>query len=168
MFDPRSVANAILSAAERRGIAITNLQLQKLLYLAHGVMLRNEGVPLVTENFEAWDYGPVSRSAYHAFKLAGDGPIRFRAKRINPRTREELPLPDDLGSVANDVVDGVVEQFGTWPAGELVELTHSAGSPWTVTIEQSRSKLNIGMIISNDLIQSNFEIDIGQEDSAAA
>ena len=37
---------------------VTNLALQKILYLAHMVHLGRTGRALIDGEFEAWDYGP--------------------------------------------------------------------------------------------------------------
>jgi uncharacterized phage-associated protein len=45
---------------------LSNLQMQKILYLAHMVYMdKNSGEPLVDEDFQAWDYGPVLPSLYY-------------------------------------------------------------------------------------------------------
>jgi|GEM_PF-6636616 len=52
-----SAARAI---CELRDWEVSNLELQKILYIAHMVYLgETDSHPLIKENFEAWDYGPV-------------------------------------------------------------------------------------------------------------
>ena len=92
-YDARSVANLLLDEADRLGIEITNLSLQKLLYFAHGFCLVEDRKPLVNGHFEAWRHGPVHPLAYHAFKDVGRMPISFRADRVDPLTGEKRPLP---------------------------------------------------------------------------
>ncbi|EPZ76727.1 hypothetical protein M798_03280 [Brucella melitensis ADMAS-G1] len=36
-YDPRAIANLMLDEADRSGIQVTNLALQKLLYFAHSI-----------------------------------------------------------------------------------------------------------------------------------
>ena len=55
---------------------MSNLELQKILYLAHMFHLGRTGQPLVFERFEAWDYGPVIPDLYHRVKGFGNGPVR--------------------------------------------------------------------------------------------
>src|SRR5712671_6840917 len=66
--DPRAVANLLLKEARVRGQRVSNLKLQKLLFLCHALYLVRTGRPLVRGSFEAWQYGPVHREAYDAFK----------------------------------------------------------------------------------------------------
>lgn len=54
------------------GWSVSNLQLQKILYISHMYNLGvTEGDPLITDNFEAWDYGPVIPTLYHEVKGFG-------------------------------------------------------------------------------------------------
>ncbi|MDA1024183.1 MAG: DUF4065 domain-containing protein [Proteobacteria bacterium] len=56
--------------------SVTNLKLQKILYIAHMFhMGKNDGAPLVEGEFEAWDYGPVEPSVYKKVKMFGSDPI---------------------------------------------------------------------------------------------
>jgi len=50
-------------------IGLTNLKLNKLVYLAHGYYWGNFETPLITngELPEAWKHGPVYRSVYNTF-----------------------------------------------------------------------------------------------------
>jgi len=62
---------------ERSNWRVTNLAIQKILYLAHmGHMGENGGARLLASQFEAWDYGPVEPNLYHKVKFFGDGPIQ--------------------------------------------------------------------------------------------
>src|SRR4051794_34975608 len=91
--DPRTICNLILDEAHSGGCTLTNLALQKLLYFAHGLHLVETTRPLVAGFFEAWQYGPVHPTAYHAFKAARAAPIQFRATLQDPFTKETVPLP---------------------------------------------------------------------------
>ena len=58
------MAVSALSAGKRlgkhSGWTLSNLAMQKLLYIAHMYHLgMYDATPLVTGHFEAWDYGPV-------------------------------------------------------------------------------------------------------------
>src|ERR1700719_3154100 len=57
-----------------RDWAVSNLEINKILYLGHMAMMgRSDGGSLlVIENFQAWDYGPVLPSVYHRTKAFGD------------------------------------------------------------------------------------------------
>lgn len=69
------VFQAAKKVCELGGWEVTNLKLQKILYLAQMVNLGRYGRRLVDETFEAWDYGPVSPRLYHKTKVFGAGPV---------------------------------------------------------------------------------------------
>lgn len=49
------------------GTEMTNLKLNKLVYFAQAVSLKQYGVPLFSDEIQAWSYGPVEPEVYHAF-----------------------------------------------------------------------------------------------------
>ena len=144
MIDPRIIANAVLDRAAEEGRPVTNLDLQKIIYFLHGHFLRRFHKPLVTGEFEAWPYGPVHRVLYDAFKAYNDTPIEGRATAFDPVRRQvrELPELDDLDVVG--VLDDVLDFYLDMTTGSLVRLTHSAGTPWSRTVEEAENHVNVG------------------------
>src|SRR3569623_1823287 len=68
-----SVARFICEAGDWN---VTNLQLQKIMYLAQMLYMgEHAGERLVDTYFEAWDYGPVSPPLYRKVRGFGAGPI---------------------------------------------------------------------------------------------
>lgn len=159
MYDPRTIANAVLKRAENQGRALTNLDVQKVVYLLHGAFLRETKRPLVSGSFEAWQFGPVHRTLYDAFKAYGDAPIDAPAKRFDPisRTFSSLPPLDD--PEVESFLDSNLSRFIRVPTFKLVQLTHAEGTPWSRTMEAAERKTNVGMVISNDVIARHFEGD---------
>ena len=82
-YDPRSIANLLLDEADRLAINITNLSLQKLLYFAHGLSLIEDGKPLVSGYFEAWQHGPVHPLVY--LRLAPSRMLAGHLSLFEPR-----------------------------------------------------------------------------------
>lgn len=112
--------SAATTACEALGWRISNLELQKLLYLAHMIFMgRNNGDLLISENFEAWDFGPVLSSLYQEAKIFG--PDRISAL---PKVKRNLNLSE------HKVIKEVVTFFGKKTPGELVDLTHIRGGAW--------------------------------------
>jgi uncharacterized phage-associated protein len=155
--DPRAIANLILAEAWVRGVEVSNLKLQKLLFLCHALHLVHKSKPLVHGSFEAWQYGPVSRIAYEAFRRYGERPITALAAQTNPATGKisELSIPNDLAIL--DTVRKVMEFYGSWSAGHLVALTHAKNGPWHFVVENSKVKANIGLRISDTVIRERFK-----------
>lgn len=107
---------------DRGGWKVTNLQLQKLLYMTQMLhMGRAEGERLVETDFEAWDYGPVSPALYHKVKMFGDTPVEnvFREARGFTNT-------DARRKIMDEVCDKLLRKR----PGELVNITHWSEGAW--------------------------------------
>lgn len=130
--------------AQKSGWRLTNLQLQKILYLAHMFYLgRRHGEPLVTGHFEAWDYGPVHPELYHRAKVFGSSPVR----NIFHGT-------DDLDAGAErDILDEAYEALGHLRPGQLVNATHRPNGAWWRHYEPSRRSA----VIPNEDILREYE-----------
>lgn len=155
--DPRAVANLLLKEARSRGHHVSNLKLQKLLFLCHAFFLVDTGRPLVRGSFEAWRYGPVHREAYDAFKCFGGKPITEDAESFVPvtGTRKPIALPADRAML--DVVQRVIQFYGGKSPGELVELTHAKDGPWDCVVSAASTSANIGLKISDGVIADRFK-----------
>lgn len=156
-YDPRSVANLTLNEADRIGIAITNLALQKLLYFAHGIFLNETKKPLVGGYFEAWQYGPVHPAAYKAFCLAGSEAILFRARSQNVLTGESRPIPDPDNSAVTRLVQHVLNSYGKLSPGRLVDISHAKNSPWEFIVDKGRTSVAFGLRIPDSVIIDRFK-----------
>ena len=156
MTDPRVVANYILFECRRRNLRVTNLSLQKLIYFAHAIMLVEKKRPLVSVEFEAWQYGPVLPSVYQALKSFGSSSVDQPITGLNPVTREQKTLEelDDLDS--KDVCNRVVMSLAHLSPGRLVDLTHATEGPWDFVVKQATERANLGLRISNEVIAERF------------
>lgn len=116
---------AVLSAAkrlaERSNWSLTNLELQKILYLAHMFHLgRTDGEPLVNGHFEAWDYGPVHPELYRAARIFGRSPVKdifAGCADIEPGSQSAI-------------LDEAYDSLGHAGASRLVNATHRKGGAW--------------------------------------
>lgn len=100
---------------------ITNLQLQKMLYIAQVFYLGKHEHHLFRAKFEAWDYGPVAPSVYHEFKIFGNKPIE---KWAFPQFKEECS-PEE-----NAFIKKIVDLLVKLPSSTLVGLTHRNNTAW--------------------------------------
>ena len=81
-YTPAHIANFMLDKAEDEGRAVTQLKLQKLVYIAHGWALALDE-ELFSEPVLAWKHGPVVRSLYDEFKHYGTQPIDQRSVELD-------------------------------------------------------------------------------------
>ena len=100
---------------------ITNLILQKIMYLAQMYHLGIYKTPLVDGNFEAWDYGPVHPVVYHHVKVFGAVPVGNIFGTIQSIAEE--------GTETN-LLDQAVDQLKGYSSGKLVEITHRDYGAW--------------------------------------
>ncbi|MBB5862571.1 type II toxin-antitoxin system antitoxin SocA domain-containing protein [Xanthomonas sp. 3058] len=125
-----SVANNFIERGLREGKPISNMKLQKLLYFAQGHCLGMFGRPLVDEAPEAWQYGPVFPSAYHAFKQYGAQPILSQAVHFNPFTGQYSAYPPVQSSQDLGLIEAVWNGYKDRTPIQLSEMSHAPGGPW--------------------------------------
>ena len=156
-YDPRAIANLMLDEADRNGIPMTNLALQKLLYFAHGIFLNETKRPLVKGFFEAWQYGPVHPLAYKAFRSSGGEPIRARAEGQDALSGQKRQLHNPTDPAIRQLVQQVLNSYGRLSAGRLVDLSHAKNSPWHHIVDKGRTSVAFGLRIQDDVILERFK-----------
>ena len=123
---------------------MTLLKLMKITYIAHGWMLGLYGKPLISEDVEAWQYGPVIPELYRETQQFGRSHISS--------------LPDEYSVELTEHEDSVVDQtfdgYSSYTAGQLVALTHGKGTPWYTVTKGKR--YGAGIIIPNHVIQQYY------------
>lgn len=155
--DPRAVANLLLREARVRGFSVSNLKLQKLLFLCHAFYLVETGRPLIRGSFEAWQYGPVHREVYDAFKRFGAMPITADAERFDPVAGSWKPITLPTERAILDVVQRVIHFYGGRSPSELVELTHAKNGPWDYVVNAATTSANIALKMSDSIIRERFK-----------
>ncbi len=155
-FDPRAVANLLLDTADRRGLGISNLALQKLLYFAHGHFLIQTGRPLVQGAFEAWNNGPVHPAVYHAFKAYGRDPIQGRARGRDVMTGETHALALPQGADVLRHIESVLKAYGHLSPALLVAISHAAKGPWATIRDRAARSTTLGARIPDSLTVECF------------
>jgi uncharacterized phage-associated protein len=121
--------------SEASGGKLSNLALQKYVYLAHMYFAgKNCGGRLVEDDaFQAWDYGPVSPKLYRRVSGFGSSPI--------PRV-----MFHGAASLRQDEMDSVRE---VWEAlkdaspGRLVQITHDPRGAWKRTYRPGKRGMEI-------------------------
>lgn len=100
---------------------VTNLSLQKLLFLSHMLDLGAGRSGLVDHEFEAWDYGPVEPSLYQRLKAYG-------SSRVPDILGRDFYKP---GEPQFDAVSEVLAELKDAKASKLVAITHWDGGAWS-------------------------------------
>ncbi|WP_133179374.1 Panacea domain-containing protein [Shewanella decolorationis] len=150
MYKAVDIAVALLKAAHERGLQLTQMQLQKLVYVTHGLSLATRGLPMINENVNAWQYGPVIPEVYHRFKIYGNQNIDFYSL-------PEAKFPQMIDAESMNLISITLDNFGSLNGGQLSEMAHRSGSPWhSVWFDGCGNEVR-GAIISNDLIRQHYQ-----------
>lgn len=115
-----SALQAAETLIEIGGKAFSNLQIQKLLYLAQMFHLGRSGRPMFDDDFEAWKLGPVIPSVYQRAKIYGSRPV---GKLFTNRTFDD-------GSEERTMLETVVRELPDKSPWKLVAITHWNDGAW--------------------------------------
>lgn len=117
------VANEIIKEGRAVGLQFTQMQLLKLVYIAHGWYLAATNTPLIGDEIQAWKYGPVIPNLYSEISKYGSNPI----------PGEILCVDGSFDSTSKRVINFVVRNYGKLSAFKLSEITHGTNTPWSKT-----------------------------------
>ncbi|BCB62237.1 hypothetical protein HaloA020_29380 [Halomonas sp. A020] len=117
-----SAMQAAKTACAASGWTLSNLQLHKILYIAHMVYSGEYGEPLINdERFQAWDYGPVLPSVYNYASGYGSSNIQ----NIFNHIPDVAPWEDEYYTIVR-----AVNELGPLDPFRLVDITHEPISAW--------------------------------------
>lgn len=118
---------------------ISNMKLQKLVFFAQLLSVRVDMKrPLVSSDFHAWDYGPVSPTLYRKIKRFGANYLSLDNPEVAAVFADCTPISKETDDWANAVIETVWERLRDRSAVELSMLTHRRGSPWEVVYNRDR------------------------------
>jgi len=145
---PLDIAAFFIEESKEDGV--TNLKLNKLIYLAHGYYWGNFQNPLITDGelAEAWKYGPVYRSVrnvFGAFK-SGNVPPAYAAISMDAISSDEEV----------DFLNQFWQTFKNASAWYLVKMLHEKGSPWDIVWNHQRGKRSTGSSIPDYLTRAYY------------
>ena len=150
--DIKGFANQILDWADEIGSKISPMKLQKLVYYCHSDFLITFEKPLIAQEFEAWEFGPVEPSLYREFKHYGSEPIVSRACRFDPVTAKTSVALSPTLEMYSGVIRDSFDCYVRLTAGTLSTLSHIEQGPWHEALAKFNRGDNVGRKISNLLI----------------
>jgi len=150
-YDIRAVANAVLKSAWDRGLEVTNMSLNKLVFFVLERALVERNVWLTKARLEAWDHGPVFREIYTHSKKFGEQPVTELIKAYSVHQRRFLDVPTQLDEETAADIKAVTDKLAHFPAARLRALSHSKDSAWDWVYNASQ-KTSAGMVISPVMI----------------
>jgi len=134
-----SVLEAAKHLGRKSNWSLSNLELQKLIYIAHMLHLGRHESPLVDGEFEAWDYGPVHPKLYHEAKAFGASPVAnvFRT------------VPDLKEGTEKEVLNETLNALGEARPAKLIAITHWQEGAWSKRYEPGSKGIKIP---NNDIL----------------
>lgn len=135
-----SALSAARTLGQISGWSLTNLEMQKILYIAQMYHLGQTGRPLFDDYFSAWAYGPVLPKVYHKLKMFGANKVR-----------DVLYEPMLADGPEKDRLKEIYEQTKGYSSGKLVSITHWDGGAWA-----KHYRPGGGGIIPNDDIRREY------------
>jgi uncharacterized phage-associated protein len=140
------IAYAFVKKGLDTGKPVTQMKLQKMAYFAHGYHLARYGEPLIKEDFEAWQFGPVAPSIYNEFNLYGSDPIMMEEPARVEQALRTLPPQ------AWEAINYTWEATKDISAYKLSGWTHKRDAPWAAAYRPNVP----GTIIPNSDIKAYF------------
>lgn len=133
------VAKFILQESEK---GLSNLELQKTLYFVELDYQRKYKESLISDDFEAWKYGPVSREVYNEYRNYGASSID------KPEQEIVLNLDEDKISLIKNTIEACNKQ-SYW---NLVDKSHRDGGAWKKVYVEDEKR-----VIKKDYILNEAE-----------
>jgi len=148
-----SAIAAAATLAEMSGWTLSNLQIQKLLYLAQMLHVGERGgEPIFPEDFEAWKLGPVQPEVYRRAKMFGSKPVESFF------TNERLPA-----GTGRDFIARTLEELPDRRPWRLVAITHWDGGAWAKNYEDG----DFGCVIPKGDILAEYQARVAAQDAKA-
>lgn len=154
MYEARKICNFVLARYDAQRFQLTNLRLNKLLFFMHAASLATRPDGLIRNHFEAWQYGPVVRPVFDAFKKHGECWITAPASFLDYATGQQRAIPfDDIQSSDRELIEAVFAEYSHFSTGQLVALSHEPGGPWDLVYRAHLADSTVSPRIPNDLIR---------------
>ncbi|MBI6727496.1 DUF4065 domain-containing protein [Pseudomonas viridiflava] len=128
-----------LSSASPRP-CVTPMKLLKLTYIAHGYMMGRHRKPLLDEDIQAYQYGPIIKSVHNKVRYYGSSPVL--------KIKGASAWKGQFTTQEYEIIREVVSLYGAHTALTLSAAMHHPSTPWSITREYA----NGDAPISNDLI----------------
>jgi uncharacterized phage-associated protein len=157
MYEARKICNFLLANFDALEFGLTNLRINKLLFFIHAESLKHRPEGLVRNHFEAWQFGPVIRPVFDAFKGYKESPITAPALYLDYATGKTVPVPfDDIQPADIEIIKREFQNYSRFSTGQLVSLSHEVGGPWDTIYRAHLADATLSPRIPNKLIRSYF------------
>lgn len=122
---------------------MSHLKLQKLLFYCDAYHLAYFNEELITDNFEAWVHGPVSKKVFDSFK---DKSILYSDLSFSGNSDKTINQFSELTSEQQELINDVLSVLSRWTSLQLETSTHKE-MPWI----EARNGIGIGDRCNNEI-----------------
>ena len=145
-YSSYTVAAVFTQLADKEGLAFTQIQLQKLVYIAHGFKLASSGgnSGLINEHVIAWRVGVVLPTLYEKLKYYN---------------LDKVPVFEStatLSIIDKSIVAAVYRGYKALSGVQLSMITCRIGTPWYMTWYLNKGEEGIGFIIPDHVINQYY------------
>lgn len=147
----------LLDIADARGVPLTQISLLKLLYFGHGWYLSRTGTPLIAQEFEAWELGPVVKVVRDEFQSFREKAITARASKLDIYSGRRSKVLPNLSPDDAEFVKAIFEAYHVYDAWQLSDMTHETGSPWDRLWNSSEPIGRLALRLRNEDIKAHFD-----------
>lgn len=151
------IANEFIRLAALDGRAFDQMQLQKLVYIAHGWTLALTGEPLTGDRPEAWDFGPMYRRLADALAAYGRQPVTQTiplGRGSNPGVCTEADGTwSELEPIERELISRITREYGVFSSSQLSALTRGDDAPWAHVYRAGEGRFRD---ISHALVRGQF------------
>lgn len=155
------IGNTIIYLSERIP-HLSKTKVLKLLYILDELSIKKSGIPFLNLQYKVWKFGPVSEEIF--IDLSSDSTL---LKNFITKSHDEdnFIIPknkfDDGEFSDNDInlMDFVIESFGSKSAKDLISYTHRINSPWYNTAKENSV---LELLETEKINNTEFVIDLGR------
>jgi len=135
----KKIGNTVVYLSNRIS-QLSKTKLLKLLYILDEISIKKSGIPFLNLKYKVWKFGPVSEELFidlsSETKLLEDFIVKSNEDGIN-YVQPKVEFNDDEFSDNDiDLMNFVIESFGSKSAKELITYTHRVDSPWYNTAKE--------------------------------
>ena len=153
-----NIANELIRLASKDQRTFNQMQLQELVYIAHGWCLAISGQPLTGDRPEALDHGPEYRRLADALAHCGVDPVTTEIDCGEvwglSETDATLSHEAELSVFEQEILGRVYADYGNLDIRHLAMVTRAKGPPWDTVYAGGMGKSHD---ISHNLIKAQFE-----------
>lgn len=153
MYNCFDVAKQFLKLAKEDGVGIEPMKLLKLTYIAHGWYMGFNDEPLISNNVQAWKYGPVIPELYHVTKRFGYNDVDIDIV--------DLYSENKLTDYDKHFINLIWNTYKTFTGLELSSKTHKDGTPWSLVYKPGQ----MHKVIDNGVIKDYYKELIHEQSS---